>query len=113
LASFLDSGEDSGNRQKCFIFEKQWIQEPDFLDIFTRNWQQILVRFHDQRYSMDVWHGCLGLTRKYLRGWNSNKVRDAKRDKVEILKKLKEMDELFELQKVGAGFWSKMYQLES
>jgi hypothetical protein len=23
------------------------------------------------------------------------------------------MDELFELQKVGAGFWSKMYQLES
>jgi hypothetical protein len=47
-----------------------------------------------QRYSIDIWHGCLNLTRQYLRGWNANKVRDNKKAKKEILDKLRELDEM-------------------
>jgi hypothetical protein len=36
--------------------------------IFERNWKKIVGRYHDQSYSMDVWHNCLSLTRQYLRG---------------------------------------------
>jgi hypothetical protein len=45
---FLDSGENSGNKQRCFSFEEQWFQEPDFVEIFERNWRQVAARFHDQ-----------------------------------------------------------------
>jgi exonuclease III len=33
---FLDSGENSMNRQKYFFFEKQWLLEQDFLSVFEK-----------------------------------------------------------------------------
>jgi hypothetical protein len=59
---------------------------------------------------MDV---CLSMTKQYLRGWNANKVMNAKKAKSDILKRLAEMDEMAEFQHVGEGFWSKRYQLEA
>jgi hypothetical protein len=62
--------------QRVFTFEEQWLLEPEFMRIFEGNWKKIVGRCHDKSYSMDVWHGCLSLTRQYLREWNANKVRE-------------------------------------
>jgi hypothetical protein len=109
---FLDSGENSGGRTKWFFFEKQWLLEEDFMDSFTKNWQKVRDRFHNQRYSLDIWHGCLNLSRQYLRGWNANKIRDSKKEKKDILQKLEEMDKDGEQEGVNERFWVERYQLE-
>jgi hypothetical protein len=39
-------------------------------------------KFHSLRYSMDVWHGCLSMSRQYLRGWSANKNASMKRENI-------------------------------
>jgi hypothetical protein len=36
---FLDSGENSMNRQKYFFFEQQWLLEQDFFSMFEIMWR--------------------------------------------------------------------------
>jgi hypothetical protein len=64
-------------------------------------------------YSMDIWHGCLSLTRQYLRGWNANKVSEAKIRKADILRKLEVLDDMNDDQVVQEENWRDRYQLES
>jgi hypothetical protein len=65
------------------------------------------------RYSVDIWHGCLSLSRQYLRGWNGSKVCEAKRESPEILKRLEILDDISEGQLVQTDHWKERYQLES
>jgi hypothetical protein len=88
----LDTREGPSCREKFFFFEKQWLLEDDFIRNFGLNWQKVRSRFHDQRYSIDIWHGCRSMSRQYLRGWSTNKAGEARRNKLEILEKLEELD---------------------
>jgi hypothetical protein len=49
-------------------------------------------RFSGKRYSIDICHGWLSMSRQYLRGWAANKTSEARRNKLEILSKLEELD---------------------
>jgi hypothetical protein len=59
---FLDSGDNS-QRPSYFYFEKQWLLEEGFLGMMTKVWQTIRSRFLDQRYSLNIWQGCLSSSR--------------------------------------------------
>jgi hypothetical protein len=76
---FLDTGENLIRDRNLFYFEKQWLLEDNFNYIFSRNWQSVTNRFGEQSYSLDLWHGCLSLTRQYLRGCNANKESASKK----------------------------------
>jgi hypothetical protein len=53
---------------------------------------------------VDFWRKCLCAARQYLKGWNANKSREAKKEKKDILSKLEEMDRDLESQGViGSG----------
>jgi hypothetical protein len=52
-----------GSREKAFYFEQQWLLEEDILDIFSKDWQTVRLRFHDNRHSLDIWYECLSLSR--------------------------------------------------
>jgi hypothetical protein len=65
----LDTGERSSNKGKFFYFEKQWLLEEDFIDKFVQNWQVVRCRFSENRYSMDIWHGCLSMARLFSGVW--------------------------------------------
>jgi hypothetical protein len=101
-----------GRREKQFYFEKQWLLEEDFLGIFSNHWQRTRDRFHSQRYSMDTWHGCLSLSRQYLRGWSANKASENRRSKENVLKELARLDERCDDQLVGLEHWTERYRLE-
>jgi hypothetical protein len=45
-------------------------------------------RFNSQRYSLDVWNGCLSLSRQYLKGWAANKMGVMRKSKSKIMKTL-------------------------
>jgi hypothetical protein len=75
----LDSGDNVVQKQKYFFFEKQWLLEEDFKRIFEENWKSTRIRFSDQRYAMDIWHGCISMSRQYLRGWNANKASEGRK----------------------------------
>jgi hypothetical protein len=62
-------------------------------------------------YSVDFWHKCLCAARQYLKGWNANNSREAKKEKKDILSKLEEMDRDLESQG-GDRLWVERYQLE-
>jgi hypothetical protein len=88
----LDTGECHSCRENFFFFEKQWLLEEDFIGKFGQNWQIVRSRFSRKRYSIDIWHGCLSLSRQYLRGWAANKIGETRRIKLEILSRLEELD---------------------
>jgi hypothetical protein len=69
-------------------------------------------KFNHLSYSMDFWHRCLGAARHYLKGWNANKSREAKKEKRDILSKLKEMDRDLDSQGGDDRLWVERYQLE-
>jgi hypothetical protein len=89
------------------------LKEKNFIELFNKNWKLVRDRFHVDRYSVDIWHGCLSLSRQYLRGWNSNKVCEAKRERPEILKRLEILDDISEGQLVQTNHWKERYQLKS
>jgi hypothetical protein len=88
----LDTGEDAPSGQRFFFFEKQWLLEEDFVSKFDQNRQKVRARFTDSRYSMDVWHGCLSMSRQYLRGWYANRIIENRKHKMELLAKLEQID---------------------
>jgi hypothetical protein len=106
---FLDSGANSEKRQKPFYFEKHWLLEEGFVQMVVDNWKTIRSRFSEQRYSMDIWHGCLSLTRQRLRGWSANKLSKSKKTKNLISK---ELDTLGETREEDTSLWAWRYQLE-
>jgi hypothetical protein len=108
----LDTWENSSCRQKFLYFEKQWLLEDDFSSKFGLNWKLVRKRFSGQRYSMDVWNGCLSMSRQYLKGWAANRIGQTRKTKSEILGKLEELDRSCETQ--GAcELWEQRYQLEN
>jgi hypothetical protein len=53
------------------------------------------------------------MSRQYLRGWAANKTSEARRNKLEILSKLEELDKKQECQDVEGNKWRERYQLEA
>jgi hypothetical protein len=77
-----------------------------------RVWNSIRGRFSESRYSLDIWHGCLSLSRQYLRGWNINKRSEAKKMKKELLGKLDGLDKIAEVRPLDGNFWKERYLVE-
>jgi hypothetical protein len=87
--------------------------EENIIGSFSRNWDTVRGRFTNQRYSMDIWHGCLSLTRQYLRGWNDNRLSQTRKSKEDLLAKLKELDVARESHAKDSVIWSQRYHLEA
>jgi hypothetical protein len=98
----LDTGEKTSCKQKFFYFEKQWLLEGDFIDKFESNWKLVRSIFADQRYSLDVWNGCLSMSKQFLKGWAANKMGESRKSKSEILEELENLDRTYESRGVGA-----------
>jgi hypothetical protein len=62
---------------------------------------------------MDIWHGCLSLTRQYLRGWNANRLSSTWKSKEDLLVKIKELDVEGEIHSEESMRWSQRYHLEA
>jgi hypothetical protein len=67
-----------------------------FMGMMDIIWNYIRIRFFDQRYSLDIWLGCLSMSRQYLRGWNANKRNDEKKRKKELLCRLNHLEQVAE-----------------
>jgi hypothetical protein len=61
---------------------------------------------------MDVWHGCLSLSRQYLRGWSANKTSEARKNKEMLLHNLEKMDQVNGGQ-LDVAHWTERYKLEN
>jgi hypothetical protein len=85
----LDSRDKEDRSPRYFYFEKQWIMEEGFEEMVVGNWCSNRGRFNAQRYSLDVWYGCISLLRQHMRGWNANKRSEARKMK-ELCKRLSE-----------------------
>jgi hypothetical protein len=87
--------------------------EGDFSKVFSNNWNNSRSRFSDNRYSMDIWHGCLSLAKQFLRGWSSNKTGEEKKGKMLILARLGELGQIGEMGSMDAELWMEIYRLEA
>jgi hypothetical protein len=61
---------------------------------------------------VDIWHGCLSMSRQYLRDWNANKASEGKRKMMNLLTQLKALDVVSEQRDVDREHWEKRYALE-
>jgi hypothetical protein len=109
---FIDSDENQLNKQRNFYFEEQWLMEEDFNKVFSDNWNNSRSRFHENMYSIDIWYGCLGLVRQFLKGWSSNKTAEEKKNTMLIIAKLGELDLIGETGDMDAELWVERYRLE-
>jgi hypothetical protein len=89
---FLDSREGSMSKQKYFYFEKQWLLDEEFSDIFLKNLRASGEKTKNWKNSADIWHECLCRSRQLLRGWNANKKSQQLRTKTEMMVKLRKLD---------------------
>jgi hypothetical protein len=62
---------------------------------------------------MIIWHGCLSLTRQYLRGWNANRLSNTRKSKEDLLVKINELDVEGEIHSEESMHWSQRYHLEA
>jgi hypothetical protein len=84
----LDTGEKSRKNVKYFYFKDQWLLEKVFSQHLGKIWHQCRDCRRTNRYSIDVWHGCLSGARQHLRGWNANNKAETSRLKHETLARL-------------------------
>jgi hypothetical protein len=64
----LDSREHEAPRPKFFYFGKQWLLQPNFLDLVKKKWEESVARRLKNSYSHDNWHGSLCFLRQFLKG---------------------------------------------
>ena len=65
-----------------------------------------------QSYSMDIWHGCLQSLRRYLRGWNLQRIGQQKEIMNSISKKIEDIDLIAEERLLSFSEWEEMIELE-
>jgi hypothetical protein len=66
----LDTGDRRDNKAKYFYFQEKWLESKDFIKTINDKWSDTKSSLTTNSYSLDVWHGCLRVLRKYLRGWD-------------------------------------------
>jgi hypothetical protein len=59
---------------------------------------------------MDTWHGCLSLSRQYLKGWSGNKASENRKPKENVLKELAILDEKRRRSAGGVGALGRKVQ---
>lgn len=79
----------------------------------TDKWRKSKERRPANYYSMDAWHGSLGLTRQYLKGWNIQKMGQQKKKKQELTQSLDQIDKEAENRNLSAEEWRHRYDIEA
>jgi hypothetical protein len=87
--------------------------EEGFKDRFLGNWQLTKARFSDHRYSLDIWHGCLSMSRQDLRGWHANNTKETNKRKKELIGTLEELNMINERNEVLKEHWEERYYIEA
>jgi len=59
-------------------------------------WEEFKAQQLNQKYSLNLWHGCLQSLRQYLRGWNLKDIGEQKRIKLSIAKSIEDIDKAVE-----------------
>ena len=77
----LDSGERKNGGRRQFFFEKQWLKQEDFLQRVRDKWEEGQLKSPEGIYSLDKWHGLLGILRKKFKGWGDNLKGEFRRKK--------------------------------
>ena len=55
----LDTGEQRESRSKYFYFQARWFQHDNFGDMIKGKWEEFKAQQLNQKYSLNLWHGCL------------------------------------------------------
>jgi hypothetical protein len=66
--------------------------EEGFDEMVNENWCSNRAIFNADRYSLDVWHGCISLLRQHLRGWSANKRCEDRKSKKGLCQRLIELE---------------------
>ena len=78
------------------FFEKQWLSEEGFVNLIDSKWKTCKLRWPSQAYSLDKWHGGICYLQNFLKGWGSNIRGEYKKRKLNIINKIKGIDNLGE-----------------
>jgi hypothetical protein len=95
-----------------FYLEKQWFTMPDFREFVTCKWINALLSYTGDGTAIDCWHHCSTLLRKALRGWGANVNADIKKQKIDLLCKIKDIDSIADTVGLSANHWKIRYDLE-
>ena len=109
----LDTGERRDNKAKYFYFQENWIESEGFKNLIKDKWSDIKTSFPSNCYSLDVWHGCLQTLRKYLRGWDLRNKGVQKLVKMDLTKRVEEIDLIAEQRLLTMGEWEERIDLEN
>ena len=103
----LDTGEGRRNRAKYFFFQEKWLQSEDFGSMVRDKWSDKKLSFPTSSYSLDIWHGCLQSLRRYLRGWNLQRIGQQKEIMNSISMKIEDIDLIAEERLLSFSEWKK------
>ena len=109
----LDTAERRDNKAKYFYFQENWIESKDFKNLVKDKWSDIKSSFTSNCYSLDVSHGCLQALRKYLRGCDLRNKGAQKLVKLDLTKRVEEIDLIAEQRLLTMGEWEKRIKLEN
>jgi hypothetical protein len=78
--------------QKIFIFEKWWLEQPDFEEVVKKAWDIKCPETDPMR----VWQLKIRNVRRKIRDWNMNREAEIKRSKEELIREGDALDLLSE-----------------
>lgn len=81
--------------------------------MINRKWNSLRAAFPVNSYSLDIWHGCLQSLRKFLRGWNLKEIGKQKIVKMDMSKRIVEIDSLAEHRLLTLDEWEQRIELEN
>jgi len=65
----LDTGGDKIRGRRQFFFEKQWLKQEGFIQRVKDKWREGHLKSPELVYSLNKWHGLLGILRQNLKRW--------------------------------------------
>lgn len=80
--------------------------------MIRKKWVDIRQNYSSDSYSLNVWHGCLQLLRKYLRGWNLRLIGQQRATKINLAKRIEENDIIVETRLLSFQEWEERIQIE-
>jgi hypothetical protein len=103
----VNTDDQRFKQQHQFRFEMSWLTQAGFRDLVLATWPE---RRH--RNIQDHWKELKAATRKFCKGWGANVNSQKKRDKINLLEKLKTMDKLEDEQGLNSDQWQERYGIE-
>jgi hypothetical protein len=95
-------------QQHGFRFEMAWLSQRGFREQVVASWPE-----RGDSTIQDFWKEIKVYTRRFCRGWGANINSQIKKDKIDLLNKMKNLDMEMENNGLSASQWQQRYEWEN